>query len=904
MPASPNRPVSARGLQRVPRAPADAASPSLPLLASVALLSGAALGLEILWMRLLSIAWWHHFAYMVISLALLGYGASGTLLTLLRRRLLPRFRASYAVAATGFGLGAPASFALAQRVPYSPLEVAWNPGELLGLAAVYLVLAVPFLCAGTAVGLALTRFAAAPGGAAGRVYGADLVGAGAGAAAVIGLLFVLPPEEALLALGAAGLGAAALAVLEPPAVARRHGAAAVLLGVAAVGLVVVGPRTPLASWVEPEVSQYKGLAGALRVPGVRVVEERSSPLGLVTVVASEDVPLRHAPGLSLASSESPPEQHGIFIDADALTAVDRLGEPEAEGGPPPGEGSSAPCPPGPDGERRSSLAPVAYRDWMSTALPYHLLERPEVLVLGAGGGGEVASALYHCASRVDAVELDPNVADLVRERFDDFAGHLYRRPEVRLHTAEARGFAAASERRWDLVQVALLDSFTASAAGTHALAESHLYTVEAVGELLDRLAPGGMLAFTRWLEVPPRGAVKLFATAVRALEERGVEAPEERLLLVRSWKTATLVVKERPFTAEELAAARRFARERWFDLAWAPGMEREEANRFNVQEEPYLHDAARAILAGGDARRRFFERYKFHVEPATDDRPYFFRFFEWGLLPELLALRGRGGTHLLEWGYPVLVATLVQAAGFGLLLIVAPLAVVRRPGGRGGGEGGGGRRRTAPELEASKQAGVPPGASSRPAGGLGRVAVYFGCLGLAFLFVEIAFIQRFTLFLAHPLYAVAVVLAGFLVFAGAGSAASGWLGERFPAGGRRPSAVGLAAGSVALLAVAYTVVLPPLFDRTAGLPQPAKVALALAFLAPLAFAMGMPFPLGLARTGRREPAWVPWAWAVNGCASVVSAVAATLLAIHFGFTAVVATAAALYLVAAWALRGV
>lgn len=902
MPDCPNRPVSARGLQRVPRAPADAASPSLPLLASVALLSGAALGLEILWMRLLSIAWWHHFAYMVISLALLGYGASGTLLTLFRRRLLPRFRASYAVAATGFGLGAPVSFALAQRVPYSPLEVAWNPGELLGLAAVYLVLAVPFLCAGTAVGLALTRFAAAAGGAAGRVYGADLVGAGSGAAAVIGFLFVLPPEEALLALGAAGLGAAALAVLEPPVVARRHGVGAALLALAAVGLVVVGPRTPLASWVEPEVSQYKGLAGALRVPGVRVVEERSSPLGLVTVVESEDVPLRHAPGLSLATSESPPEQLGIFIDADALTAVDRLAVPSSDGPRPPrekrpsrdsspasassnesspGEGSPAPCPPGLDAERRSSFAPVAYRDWMSTALPYHLLEHPEVLVLGAGGGGEVASALYHCASRVDAVELDPNVVALVRERFDEFAGHLYRRPEVRLHTAEARGFAAASERRWDLIQVALLDSFTASAAGTHALAESHLYTVEAVGELLDRLAPGGVLAFTRWLEVPPRGAVKLFATAVRALEERGVGAPEERLLLVRSWKTATLVVKERPFTAEELAAARRFARERWFDLAWAPGMEREEANRFNVQEEPYLHDAARAILAGGETRRRFFERYKFHVEPATDDRPYFFRFFEWGLLPELLALRGRGGTHLLEWGYPVLVATLVQAAVFGLLLIVAPLAVLRRPSrGRGAG-----------------------GLADRP-GGLGRVAVYFGCLGLAFLFVEIAFIQRFTLFLAHPLYAVAVVLAGFLVFAGAGSAASGWLGERFPAGGRRPSAVGLAAGSVALLAVAYTVVLPPLFDRTAGLPQPAKVALALAVLAPLAFAMGMPFPLGLARTGRREPAWVPWAWAVNGCASVVSAVAATLLAIHFGFTAVVATAAALYLVAAWALRGV
>ncbi|HEX6200696.1 MAG TPA: SAM-dependent methyltransferase, partial [Thermoanaerobaculia bacterium] len=213
--------------------------PSAPLLASVALISGSALGLEILLMRLLSIAWWHHFAYMVISLALLGYGASGTLLTLAGGRLLPRFRAAFAAAAALFGVAAPASFALAQRVPYSPLEVAWDPGELLGLSAVYLVLSVPFLCAGTAVGLALARFGAAPEGGVGRVYAADLLGAGAGAAGVIGLLFLLPPAEALVAVGATGPAAAGLALLDrgPGADSRRRWAAAAAL--AAAGAVLV-----------------------------------------------------------------------------------------------------------------------------------------------------------------------------------------------------------------------------------------------------------------------------------------------------------------------------------------------------------------------------------------------------------------------------------------------------------------------------------------------------------------------------------------------------------------------------------------------------------------------------------------------------------------------------------------
>lgn len=822
--------------------PTERASPLL--LASVALISGSALGLEILWMRLLSIAWWHHFAYMVISLALLGYGASGTFLTLVRRALLSRFRGAYAASAALFGLGAPLSFALARRVPFNPLEVVWNPGELFGLAAVYLLLAVPFFCAGTAVGLALARHTEG----AGRVYAADLLGAGVGAAAIVGVLFVLPPAEGLVAVGVAGFVSAALAVV--PARGRSAGRARLVPGalllLAGAALALFWPR----SWAQPEVSQYKGLAGALRVPGVSVVAERSSPLGLLTVVESERVPLRHAPGLSLTSATPVPEQLGVFTDGDALSVIDRLA----------GEGLDA----------------VAYRDAMTSALPYHVLERqrPGVLVLGAGGGGEVTSALWHGARRVDAVELNPQVVGLVADDFADFAGGLYGRPDVAVHRAEARGFAAGSEGSWDLIQVALVDSFTASAAGTHALSESHLYTVEAVGDFLDRLEPGGILAFTRSLQAPPRGGVKLLATAVAGLEARGVAEPGGRLLAIRGWDTVTLLVKAgADFTGPELAAARRFAEERWFDLAWAPGMRPEEANVYNVQEAPYLHDAARAILAGGATRSRFFDRYKFHVEPATDDRPYFFRFFKWRVLPELLALRGRGGTHLLEWSYPLLVATLAQAVLAGLVLILAPLALARS--GLRGAQGG-----------------------RREARGLGRVALFFLCLGLAFLAVEIAFIQRFTLFLSHPLYAVAVVLAGFLVFAGAGSAGSARLARRAPR-----SAIPLAVAAVVVLALAYTLLLPPLFARAAGLPQAAKVAVALALLAPLAFAMGMPFPLGLERTGRREPAWVPWAWAVNGCASVVSAVAATLAAVHFGFSAVVLAAAGLYALAAWAIRG-
>jgi hypothetical protein len=285
-----------------------------------------------------------------------------------------------------------------------------------------------------------------------------------------------------------------------------------------------------------------------------------------------------------------------------------------------------------------------------------------------------------------------------------------------------------------------------------------------------------------------------------------------------------------------------------------------------VLARPEFHEGALALL--GADREAFIERYKFSIVPATDDRPYFFHFFKWRTLPELLALKARGGLPLLEWGYPVLLATLLQALAASALLILLPLgALARRT-----------RDDAAPAISAV------------------RVALYFVAIGFAFMFVEIAFIQRFLLLLSHPLYAVAVVLCSFLLFAGIGSRYSGRLRTDAATALRRPATAAVAAiGAISLL---YLVVLPPLFRQLMPLPDALKIVLAIALIAPLAFAMGMPFPLGLARTAGGAPALVPWAWGVNGCASVVAAILASLLAIHAGFAAVVVLAVLLYALAA------
>ncbi|HEY5597185.1 MAG TPA: hypothetical protein VIK47_00140, partial [Kiloniellales bacterium] len=482
---------------------------------------------------------------------------------------------------------------------------------------------------------------------------------------------------------------------------------------------------------------------------------------------------------------------------------------------------------------------------------------------------------YHTRKPIDAVELNPQVVRMVREDHRDFAGAIYARPDVRLHVAEARSFVARSAGRWDLIQIPLLDAFGASAAGVQSLSESYVYTVEAFQAYLRHLTPEGILAVTRWLKLPPRDSLKLFATALAALEREGVQDPARHLALIRGWNTTTLLVRNAEFDSTTIGRMRDFAERRSFDLAYYPGITVGDANRFNVLPEPYFFDGT-TRLAGAE-RDRFLADYKFDLTPASDGRPYFFDFFKWRSLPEFLELHAKGGAALLELGYLILVATLVQAAALSLVLILLPLRIGRRQAVHGAGRA--------------------------------RIAVYFFALGLAFLFVEIAFIQRFIVFLGHPLYAAAVVLCGFLVFAGLGSGAAPRLDGRVTLysaksarSGFQISGIAVSVAAISVFALLYLALLPPLFAGMLAWPDLAKIGMSLLIIAPLAFFMGMPFPLGLARVSERLPAVVPWAWGVNGCASVLSAVLAMILAIHFGFTAVVMVAVVLYWIAAASFR--
>lgn len=793
---------------------------SRPPYFSVTLLSAAALAYEILLMRLFSIIQWHHFAYMFIGLALLGYGISGTIVAIHQQRLLQRFKPLYISCVALFGVSAVACFSLAQLIPFNAEAILWDGWQVFYLTGIFLLLAIPFFFAATGICLTFMQY----GRQVSRVYAVDLLGAGIGSLGVIVLLLWVFPQLALVIVGVLGVVAALVASLELK-VSRQPAIAISLMFIMALLFVSSVP-------LKLQLSPYKSLEQVMRINGTSIIAEGSSPLGLISVVESRDIPLRHAPGQSLHSTHEPLPQLGVFTDGDNMTVLTRYPEEDKK---------------------------LAYLDQTSSALPYHLKPISNVLVLGVGGGADVLQAKFHQVKTIDGVELNQQMIQLVKDDFAQFTGNLFQQAGVTIYHNEVRDFLRRKPRRYDLIQLALMDAFNASASGLYALNESYLYTVEALQLYLKQLEAEGYLALTRWIKLPPRDTLKLFATAVSALRQAGINDPEQRLLLIRSWQTSTLLVKNGRFTDKELSSVQKFCDERGFDLAYTPDLKPEQVNQYNILNSPVFYQAATALLS--EKSDVFMQQYKFNLQPATDDQPYFHQFFKWSTFKEIFQMRNRGGMALLEWGYITLLVTLGIAGFFSVLLILLPLWYYQR-------------KQTTANTSVRRR----------------DVFYYFFAIGLAFLFIEIAFMQKFILFLHQPIYAIAVTLTAFLIFAGAGSYWSGRLLQSLTGS----KILLYAIAGIVLFSLVYLLLLDSLFAILVSLPIVVKMLITVLLIAPLAICMGMPYPLAMANLVHHAKYYIPWAWGINGCASVISAVLASLLAIHFGFSTVILLAAILY----------
>lgn len=787
---------------------------------SVGLVSAIGLASEILLMRIISIVEWQQFAWMIISLALLGFGASGSFLTLLRRPLIRSFDALAIWLPLAVSLSMIGCLHLALRSPFNSLLFLWEARQVMHLFVLYLTLSVPFFCIGAFIGLCLIRYP----GAIGRLYGADLAGAGAGAALAMVLLATLAPVRAWTALSAAALGVSLLVAL---ALRPRLAPAPLAAG---AGLVLVSLFSPLQ--IEP--NDYKPIRQALRIPEAEIIAERSSPLGLIQILSSPRVPLRQAPGLSLNWFEEIPEQQGVFVDGRGPILLHR---------------------PGDRLEYLAATTSAAARA-VSDELP------DDVLVIGLSGFPDLLWAWQEGVDRVELVEENGALLDLVGLEARGWGGELLDDARIRVQRSRARRHLAASPNRFDRI---VIPFGRVPSEDAPSIAPDELLTAEGIQLLLRRLEPEGILSITAPVQIPPRTVPKMVATVAAALEGEGL-VPDRRVAVLRGWDAATILVSRSPWTSDHSRMLRQFADAHSFDLVWLPDLQPSEVNRFNQLDRPWLWESSRRILEGADSRALFFAGYRFDVTPPTDDRPWFAHTLKWSTMVELLRLRERGGAALVQAGYPILLVTLVQAVVAGAILILLPLWLLRRP-------------------------------ESLPGFSRWRIVVCFAALGLAFLALEIVYIHHLTLFLGRPIEATSVVLASFLVFAGVGSLASSRLRRRFS----RPLLI--FSVLVAVVAVSQIWLLDVLRSMAIDLPHGARVLVALIVIAPLAFAMGLPMPTALDSLREAGRRWIAWAWAINGCASVASAVLTVLISIHLGLTAVTLIAAGLYVSAGVALSG-
>jgi hypothetical protein len=504
---------------------------------------------------------------------------------------------------------------------------------------------------------------------------------------------------------------------------------------------------------------------------------------------------------------------------------------------------------------------LQYLKYELTGIAYELVNQKQpqgfnALVIGPGGGRDLVSALLFGAAKVDGVEINPIIArDVMLGQFREYSGGIYAHPRVSIHVDDGRSFVRRSGDRYDVIQASLVDTWAATAAGAYTLTENSLYTSEAFGEYLDHLSDEGYLTITRWVF----DGLRLVSLAQEACARRGLD-PARHLAIVRHDRVATFLLKKRPFTAPEVGALERLTKDLGFTLLYAPGIEPPLVIEEPIEMQRSGTSAAdyRRLILSSD-RRAFYADYPLDIHPTTDDRPFFFHTTR--LRNQFEVAFGR--SMLFGNGLSALMTLMGISAALVILFIVGPLII--------GGE--------------------------RPEQGWPGWLIYFAALGAGFMLLEVALLQRFVLLLGHPVYSLTVTLFSLLLGTGLGSLVSRRIDPD------RIRTMGLAAIlAVIATAVAAVIVLPSVIDFAIAWPLTVRLAIAVLLMIPVGVLLGVPLPAGMRLLAMRRPTLIAWGWGMNGAFSVVGATLAVFIAMNWGFSATLLSAAAVYAVAGAVFR--
>jgi MFS family permease len=770
--------------------------------AGIFLIAASTLLLEISLTKIFSVVHYYYFAFFVISTALFGYGLSGVFLLLSKRvARLSKQRLLYFICLI-FGITTILSYKLILQIPLRISELLSGGIQLLYLAEVYLLLGIPFFFSGFVIGVLLTYYPQQIS----KLYFADLTGAAVGC---FSLLLVIP------AFGGSGavLISAILPFFAAMAFAEKwHWNAVPVLLIIAVALFVPNAEQYFSTTEKSEKRYfqeslltgnhpYSGWSPASRIDVVR--------LGKTRQVIWIDGGTNQSFMMRLKKNES--------LHWDPSTLV-----------------------------------------WRTEEIPYGLLEKPRVLIIGPGGGIEVASALRYNPAYIRAVELDPLIVKIVLGQFSNYIGQIYQRPGVTLVNEEGRSFVRRSQEKFDIIQQKNNSHPMAVASGALNLSETYLLTKEAFHEYLDHLAPNGFLSINR------NGGARLLNLGAEVFRERGIQDYWKRMVLIKSAERAQVfLLKNGNFSDKELDYIEKYSKARSEPLLYTPRMAGKVDNFFTR-------------LLGEDKREEIIKNAPFQLEAPTDDKPFMEHFFrlETVFSPEMKNRLQQDFWKTSELVDPAsktgfypdlsLYMILFEALLLSTVFIIYPLFKLKRSG--------------------------------ITIKGAWNLLTYYFCLGIGFIFIEIVLIQKYILFIGYPVYAVAAIIFSLLIAAGAGS----FFSNRYSGNPFRILRIVVIA--IVILTLSQIFLMPVLFKHFLAVPFAWRITLSILFILPAGFFMGMPFPVGLSWTSKHFSPFVPWAWGINGYATVIGSVLTVILALNFGFRVVLLIACCIYVLAYFALR--
>ncbi|MFN2176936.1 MAG: hypothetical protein ACK2U3_13390 [Anaerolineales bacterium] len=807
-------------------------SPNNVLEISLFLLSGSLLIFEITLTRLFSVAQFYHFAFMVVSIALLGFGASGTTIAIFPSLLKKDEYLTTSILALIAAISFIASYLISNWIPFDSFSIAWDRTQVLILCIHYVMLASPFYFGGMLVGFLLSKYP----DSINRTYAYNLTGSAAGCLAALFLPSLVDGVGTVVASFMLGIIASLVPVWRILRNQKKllSSALVIFLATSAIVLIILSivdlnfryNKKPSYKWLDLQISPYKNLSYALQYPGARIISSRWNSYSRIDLIMSEGI--RSLPGLSYQYMGTLPRQDGLFIDGDDLNPVIK------------------------------TMTKNEIYAYLPTAIVYNLRQSAEVLLLEPRGGLEILTALNHNPKNITVVEENPLIIQA--------ASHIYNNKALNYILGSGRNFLKRSMNDFDIIVLAMVSNYHPVRSGAYSLAEDYRYTVESIQESLKRLKPDGILIFTRWLQNPPSEFLRAFSTSLQALEGLNIE-PQDKIIAFRGFNTGTLLVKKTGFSANEQLSVRQFLKTRSFDLVYAPDMKISDANKYNILPEPLYYLTFQDITPK-NSRSDFYRNYSYDVSPPTDNKPFFGQYFKWDQTSQIIAEYGKSWQPFGGAGFFVILILLFIAGFIGSILIIAPVLIAQIK-----------------NIKYRNSESVQYRIENYQKRPFILYLLYFGFLGFAYLMVEIPLIQKFILVLGHPATSLTTILFTLLFFSGVGSIFSPKLNSNH--------VFILLLITLLLLPFLLPVIidlllaLPLIIRITITIAVLAPVG----FMMGVPFPKG----IKKVTSQESNPILVPWIWAVNGSTSVISSILAALIALSFGFNLVFVIGGFLYL---------